>query len=222
MSPAESPNDPERLREQRIALESQAGITQAMERAREGRFIPLGAMGDEASPEEYFADEHDHLRDKTRDAYFSVANEALRKQLIATQRNIEKEGRRSLEADVVAANHAVGTAKAKLMQQPWSTAALVAAGTVGIGYWLFSIAGAIAGAVAGFFLGQGIVAAARRSANAELEQAMQELEQARKAQSENALWPESFSIKEEVTGERDSNLDNDSAYANVLRGNRDG
>lgn len=222
MSSVESPDELKRLQEECIALEDQAGITQAMERAREGRFIPVGAMGEEASPEEYFADEHDHFREKARDAYFSVEDLALRKRLIAIQRKIERQVRRSFEADVVAANRAVNAAKAKASQQPWTTAALFAVGAVGVGYWLFNVVGAIAGAVGGFFLGQGLIAEARNRANGELEQAMLELEQAKKSQAENALWPECFSAMEEVTGEREEQLDHESAYANVLRASKSG
>jgi hypothetical protein len=57
--------------------------------------------------------------------------------------------------------------------------AVIAVGAVAIGYWIYGLVGAIAGAVGGFFLGQGVVSEARRNANAELERAMQELEQVR-------------------------------------------
>ena len=47
----------ERLQSECRALEEKAGLSQVMERAREGRFIPLGALGEKVTPDEYFADE---------------------------------------------------------------------------------------------------------------------------------------------------------------------
>jgi hypothetical protein len=222
MSPLERTDELKRLQEECLALEEQAGLSQAMERAREGRFIPLGAMGEEASPDEYFADEHDHFRDKARDAYFSVQEVALRKKLIAAQRKIESHIRQSFEADIAAANRAVSVAKARTRNQPWTKAAVIAVGAVAVGYWAYGLVGAIAGAVGGVFLGQGVLSEARNNANAELEQAAQELEQARKDQAQRSLWPECFSRSEEITGEREEHLDRESAYANVLQAGKVG
>ncbi len=79
-NPIESRRTLQQLHEASYALEERASITKKMERAREGRFIPLGAVGDKATPDEYFADEHDSFREKARDAYFSVQDVELRKQ----------------------------------------------------------------------------------------------------------------------------------------------
>ena len=86
----------ERLQSECRALEEKAGLSQVMVCAREGRFFPLGAFGDQVTPDEYFADEHDHLRSETRDAYFSVSELALRKKLIASARKVESRYRQSL------------------------------------------------------------------------------------------------------------------------------
>jgi hypothetical protein len=196
-----------RLREDCKVLEDKAGLSKLMERAREGRFIPLGAFGEETSPQEYFADEHDHLRGKTRDAYFSITNMELRKQLIATQRLVESRLRQSLQQDIIAANREVLMATAKVQRQPWGKAALFSIGAVAIGYWVFGIVGAISGAVCGFFLGQGVISEARNEANAELAQASNDLEQTQKEESEDSLMPEFFSYSEEISGERDTALD---------------
>jgi hypothetical protein len=222
MSPLERTDELKHLQEECFALEEQAGISQAMERAREGRFIPLGAMGEEASPDEYFADEYDHFRDKARDAYFSVQEVALRKKLIAAQRKIEIHIRQSFEIDIAAANRAVSVATARTRNQPWTKAAVMAVGAVAVGYWAYGLVGAIAGAVGGAFLGQGVLSEARNNANAELEHAAQELEQARKDQTQRSLWPECFSWSEEFTGERQEHLDSESAYANVLQAGKAG
>ena len=118
MDSFEESQELERLRNECQAFEDEAGLTATMERAREGRFIPLGAFGEETTPQEYFADEHDHLRGKTRDAYFSVEEKVLRKKLITAQRQVESRLRRSLEEDIIKANREVAVATAKVQQQP--------------------------------------------------------------------------------------------------------
>jgi len=146
-----------------------------------------------------------------------VNDKDLRKKLIAAQRKVESHIRRSVEEDIIKANREVTVAKAKVQQQPWGTAALVGIGAVALGYWVFGIAGAIAGAVGGFFLGQGVISQARNEANALLAQTSQDLEQEQKRKVENALAPDYFSLSEEISGERDTQLDVESAYFNVLR-----
>ena len=222
MSALEQMDALKHLQENCLALEEEAGISKAMERAREGRFIPLGAMGEDASPAEYFADEHDHFRDKARDAYFSVQEVELRKKLIAAQRKIDSHVMRSFEADIAAANHAVSIATAKMHNQPWTKAAVIAVGAVAVGYWAFSYVGAIAGAVGGFFLGQGVISEAKSKAIIEVNQATQEFEDVQKERAQRSLWPECFSLLEEITGEREQHLDQESAYANVLQAGKGG
>ena len=217
MDPSERIAERERLRNKVDELETQAGLTEVMKRAREGRFIPLGALGEKVTPAEYFADEHDHLRGRTRDAYFSVPDIELRKKLIATVRRFESFARRSLEEDVIAANRAVAAAAITAQRQPWGKAALLGVALVAVGYWAFGTVGAIAGAVAGFFLGQGVIAAARNNANAELAQASGELERSQKDTAEDSLMPEFFTSGEEFSGDRDKHADYESAYANTLQ-----
>ena len=212
----------ERLRNDLRALEDEGGLTAIMERAREGRFIPLGAFGEKTTPQEYFADEHDHLRDKTRDAYFPVENIELRKKLIAAQREVESRLRRSLEEKIVRVNREIAVATAKAQQQPWAKAALVGVGAVALGYWVFGIAGAIAGAVGGFFLGQGVISQARNEANGLLAQASGDLEQAQKDKTENSQMTDFFSQAEAISGNRDKDFDTESAYANVLQASKSG
>ena len=77
--------------------------------------------------------------------------------------------------------------------------------------------GAIAGAVGGFFLGQGAIAESRNEANEELAQASAELEQVQKDKTEQSLMPEFFGNAEEFSGERDERIDHESAYANTLQ-----
>lgn len=222
MDSFEESQELEHLRNECRALEDEAGLTAIMERAREGRLFPLGAFGEKTTPQEYFADEHDYLREKTRDAYFSVKNKEARKKLIAAQRKVEGRLRRSLEEDVIRANREVALAAAKAQQQPWGKAALAGIGAVALGYLVFGIVGAIGGAVGGLFLGLGVVSHARNYANSLLAQATHEFEQAKKEKEENTLMPEFFSSREEMSGDRDTNLDQESAYANVLQAPKNG
>jgi hypothetical protein len=215
VTPDEHMNAIKRLSEKCEALEEVAGISQAMHRARDGRLIPLGAIGDPVSRDEYFAD--DYLRRGTRNAYFAVQDVALRKQLISAERELDVQLERSFEADMAVAKSAVLAATAQGNSQPWGKAAGVAVAAVAFGYWVYGLVGAIAGAVGGFFIGQGVVAEAKARARATLEQAKQELEQLRKEKELRALHPPMFSHSEQRTGEREDSLDRDSAHWNVLQ-----
>jgi hypothetical protein len=221
MNNLEMTQELDRLRDIGLVLEDEAGLTATMKCAREGRFIPLGALGEKVTPEEYFADEHDHLRDKTRNAYFSVENVELRKKLIKANREIWERVARSDNEDVVVAKREVSIATTKAQKQPWEKAALVAVAVVAVGYWTFGIVGAIGGAVGGFFLGQGVISNARIKANAELQQATDALEQVKKEKADGDLMPEFFSFSEVASGERQADLDRESAYFNVLHRNRE-
>ena len=92
---------------------------------------------------------------------------------------------------------------------------MVAMGAVAPGYWLFGNAGAIGGAVGGFFLGRGVVSSAKHEGSVALEQAVQDLEQEKKAQAKHFLLPECFSAEEELMGERQAELDHLQSYAAV-------
>jgi hypothetical protein len=213
-------NDEEKLEELERkcnALESSAGITEDVERAREGRFIPLGAFGEDVSPDEYFADEYDYIRRKIRDAYFSVKDIELRKELIKLRREIEKYHQESYQGDINLAHKEIDKAKLNGRKLPWETAALLGVASVALGYWLFDIVGALAGAVGGFFIGQGTISDARSIAETELEQATNELKQAENDQKLMRLRPDCFSLEEELAGERDERIDRESAYANILQ-----
>ncbi len=207
----------DRLREENRKLEVELGLGPVMERAREGRFIPLGAFGEKVTPEEYFADESDYLRGKQRDAYFSLADVDARKRLITATRAAEAAYRELLEIDVALAKQKVAAAEEKAKHEPWGKAAVLGAAAVGIGYWIFGLPGAIAGGVSGFFLGQWVVAGARNEVKSEDVDARAELEEAQKEKADASLMPEFFNQREELTGQRDASIDNESAWVNAIR-----
>ena len=206
----------ERLQAACLALEVEAGVSQAMARAREGRFIPLGIDGVKCSPEAYFADEHDHFREHTRDAYFGVPDVEHRKKMIHSQRQLNQHINSSLALDVKRLNGELAEAKAKANRQPWTMAALVAVGAVALGYWAYQNVGALAGAVGGFFFGQGVISNAKAQSLAEITQLAESLSLAEGSTAERKSWPEVFCSNEEFTGIRDKQLDEESAYANVM------
>ncbi|GAB7550403.1 hypothetical protein [Cupriavidus sp. 8B] len=210
-------NELERLERVCLELEDQAGLSEIMNRSREGRFFPLGAFGEPFIRREYFAEEYDARREKTRDAYFSVTDENLRKILISACRNVGNFKSRCLKEDILNANRGVIAANIKLQQPPWGKAALVGIGAVALGYLIFGVAGAIAGAVGGFFWGQAIISQARNEASALLAEAKADLERNQKIEADNALVPELFSQGEELSGKRDTNVDEQHAFTNVAQ-----
>jgi hypothetical protein len=204
------------LREALAALEAQAGITEEMERARDYNFMPLGIDGEKVSSDEYFADEHDGRRDRTRKAYFGVADIELRQKLIKADREFDKKIEEHSEDDLREANSAVIKAKTAAAQQPWGLAAIIAIVAVAIGYKVYDVVGAIAGAVGGFFLAMGAVKNKQAETAAALAQAEQELAELKKSQYVSSLSPENFNHMEQLTGEEDREFGHENARWNVL------
>lgn len=196
-------------------LEAQATLTDQIKRAYEGRFIPLGALGDKCSPAEYFADEYDFKRGRIRNAYFGVGDVGQRQRLIRARLQLEQaeermgaERFRSREKDVRAA---------KSKSLPWITAGLVGASCVIVGYEVKETAGAIAGALLGFFVGQGTIHNAKESKAQAIADAEEELKTEANEQRTKGKYPPSFTAQEQNTGERDKDFDRESAYVAVLQ-----
>jgi hypothetical protein len=216
----------QQLRADCLELEREAGIVNAMDQARAGRFMPLGAVGAGISPEEFFADKHEHFRECVRDAYFSVANVVLRKRLINAQRDIEAQLLRCFEADVLDATKAVNALKALGEKKPWTLASLIAVKPlmvlrdatmiratlviaspiassmimlfdILVGYVWFGLPGAMGGAVAGwYFLDLYIAENPRGAVAAEINRAVEALEYAKKSLAEQMLRPTLFAESE--------------------------
>jgi hypothetical protein len=202
--------------DKQLALEAELGLTKEMERARGGNFFPLGIDGEDVSPDEYFADEHDGARRRVREVYFAVADVEKRKQLIKLERELNKKVDHQQEDDLRHAHSEVLKAKAATTQQPWGLAALIAVGCVGLGYYAYQLVGAIAGAVGGFFLAQGTIANKKSETAAVLEQAESDLADLKKAQHIGNLSPELFNHIEAITGKEDKEFGNQDARWNVL------
>jgi hypothetical protein len=190
----------EHLLKQRHSLEEEAGISSAMELARRERYIPQVEMGDRTAPDEEFLDEYRQFVYKLRDTYFSVQDDGLRLKLIAVQMRIDGYKGRSFKAEIEAANFAASVATTKIQNPPWTKAALIGVCAVIVGYLIFGLVGAIAGAVGGFFIGQGFISTAKNNAIADHDKAVHKLERAQEGYRNLSRWPSCFSHDEETRG----------------------
>ena len=203
------------LLDQCTALEERANITEVVQKAEEGPYIPLGISGDDCSTDEYYADKYDHFRKHIRKTYFSISDAELRLALISARRRVDSELDHSYERDVYAAHRAESTASKNIESQPWVLAALAAVGWVGLGYALLQLPGSIAGGLAGYFFGQGIIQSARNRAYAIHRDAKVELQTALENLARNKLKPECFNHDEQRSGDRDKTFDTQFALHNV-------
>lgn len=203
------------LLEQCAELEKTAGITEKVERAESGRFFPLGLGDDDCSPDEYFADEHDHFREHIRDAYFSVQDSKLRKELIAARRLVDSELDLSYECEAKLAHSEEASASLKELINNYTKAALISIVSVMAGYAIFQIPGCIAGAVAGYFVGNGVIEYKRISASTAYINAKENLKCALDNLARSKLHFECFTREEQYSGDRDKDFDNKSSLLNL-------
>jgi hypothetical protein len=197
-------------------LEATAGITELIQKAQEGRLFPLGIDGQDCTSDEYFADEHDYFRKHLRDAYFSVSDPELRISLIAAYQRVESEIERSFKRDVLAARRAELLVVQNEDATPWWLASVFSVVSVAIGNLIFQTPGAIAGAIAGYFLGNGIIQFARINAKSRHRAATETLRAAIENLARHKhLHPKCFKLEEWLSGERDRDFDTQSALVNV-------
>jgi hypothetical protein len=204
------------LGDQLTALEERAGIAKKAESARLGPLFP----NLEASPDEYFREVEESARRRVRKLYFGVEDLALRKALIAKEREGARFCNQVLQDQLSRARAAVAGAQQRANSLPWLWAGTVAAVCVAIGAGIFAIYGAIAGALVGFFAGQGVISRARVARATELSAAQAALEEETKSQGKESLKPEWFNAAEERTGERDDAFDSESVIANFYDAQR--
>ena len=195
------------------ALEAQAGIEAAIARAQEGRFMP----DPNDSTDEYFANHHDAVRKKTRDAYFGVTDIDLRKRLIAAHLALDRAISADFEADYVDAAKRLGIAELAAKQAYWGRALLAALACAAIGGYRYGGEGFLGGAVIGVFLGLWLRQTARGEAGNEMEAAKAELGQQLENKNEAARSPDFFSRDEEASGLRNASTDQESALFNLLQ-----
>jgi hypothetical protein len=195
-------------------LETQVGIREQAERAREGSLFPLGIDGEKVDPEAYFADEADHARRGIRRVYFALENEEVRRQLMKEYRTIEEIKASFAEKHMQEAAREVEKAKTAVRRLPWTTAIVIAVICYAIGRYNNE---AIGGALVGFFMGAGFLWNSKGDAEKSLDQAEADFKSAQRDHRIRKLYPGTFSSSEAYSGKEDQNFDTESAYGNVLR-----
>ena len=143
---------------------------------------------------------------------------ANRKQIISKYNDVEKAAQAIDRERVEEAEREFRKARVGAQKLPWTMAGINAAIWVGIGYWVFNIPGAIGGALLGFFFGQGAIDRARKMNAEAVRVAEADLQEVKKDVAEDASRPMTFSVNEQVFGEREKEEDYKSAFADRLQG----
>jgi hypothetical protein len=162
------------------ALAEKAGITEAVKHARE-----TGA------PE------------KLRDAYYSVRDADLRKQLITITGKLDQLYLDKCDLDVSAARARVEKAIDKYKRHPWHLSVAASLGMVVIANWIFGLFGAIAGALIGYYLGEWAISVVKKENFQAIEREKHSLMAAQKRNEESKVDPYLFSASEQQGGERE-------------------
>jgi hypothetical protein len=194
-------------------LERSAGISDAAGRLREAGADPDATRGSTAGEAERETDEYPRRlvfdaakRVQLRALYFSVSHPALRKSLVAKQRELELFERTRVRVRLDDARRHLEVIRRR-PAEGWWIAAIVGATLVIVGYWLFALAGAIAGGVAALFVGNGIEQAARRRYEEALAFATEDMSSAEAAAAMAERSGDLFSARESETGQADPRLE---------------
>jgi hypothetical protein len=181
---------------QLFAVEERAGVAG---QANQARRLAVDAV--ERTDEE-FADAKERSLVALRQIYFGVSDLAQRKELIRLRRESDR-AMRNAGGAVAVANKRLAAQQRRANALPWVLAGLLAAACVAVGALLFQLYGAIAGALLGFFVAQGLIARerAKRAEAVRAAQAAVDREQKRSA--------ELFSAAEEATGQPDASARRD-------------
>lgn len=150
------------LRDKLRELHQQAGIANAVENLSPPSGFPpdldLPFGSEEARRAREIEEEHQSRRfaRKLRQLYFGVPDLELRKELIQTSRLLDE--KRIAEAWAATDEARGDLAKANELSKWWIVASAAGIGAVCLGYQLAGIAGAIGGALVGFFFGRSLEA----------------------------------------------------------------
>ena len=216
----------QKLRESLSELETQVGISEKTAKIAEGCFIPYGIDGEGAHLprahrlENYDDTEFDHQREGIRKLYFQVADIVLRRSLIEQSRLIDRTLRERAIVEKARSHDALLLAQRTYENPPWTISILIGLAAVGGSIWKGGWDGvwvALAGVALVYFQRKDAI----NNLKGELEQAKDMFVFEVKGGDEWDLRPESFSLQEALTGERDDALDDVSAvYLRALARNR--
>jgi hypothetical protein len=194
-------------------LERVAGVAEAARRLREPALHP--DMNSQSRLDEADAESLEHPRPLLLDAtkrrelralYFRVSRPAQRKALISKQREVELFERTRARVRLDDARRHLEAIRRR-PSEGWWIASIVGATLMIVGYWLFALAGALAGGVAALFVGNGIEQAARRRYDQSLAFATEEVDAAEAAAAIAQQSRDLFSERESETAEPDRPLE---------------
>jgi hypothetical protein len=196
------------LREELWQLEERAGIAHDAERAKSGPLFPtlpsapFGSQRRRQQIKEAQENEADFIRRRVRTLYFSVPEAEARKALIAKFREVDEKWFMNRQAEFHAAQRKLEAEKANA-GYGHLIAALEGVICVAIGAAIYQVIGAIAGAVAGYFMGRAAEERSRRAratAVAEAERDAKQYEEICQEAEKGEAW---FSRDEARTGVED-------------------
>jgi hypothetical protein len=191
-------------------LERAAGIGDAASSWRDAMPLstrPAHEFGSDGTSEEHAGTPHlfplDAVRRRElRELYFSVSHAALRKSLIAKQRELELFERTGTRTRLEDTRRQLESLRRR-PSEGWWIAAIVGATLVIVGYALFAMLGAIAAGVVALFVGNGIEQSTRRRVEQAVAFAEEDLSAAVAAASTAEKSPNVFSEGESATGQAD-------------------
>lgn len=153
-----------------------------------------------------------------RKLVFGVKDMELRKKIIAKHNEADDLSAAERRKDVERLRLTALKARERLQGNAgWTSAAVTAGLFVTFGYWWFNLAGAIAGAVVGFFIGQGHVHKTRAELLQTATNAEQEWKDAQTEDEADRVQPAFFSRAEARTGQEDEAFTQESAFATRIR-----
>jgi hypothetical protein len=198
------------LAAQLYELERAAGIGDAASGWRDAMPLstrPAHELGSDGTSEEDAGTPHlfplDAARQRElRALYFSVSRAAMRRNLIAKQRELELFERTGTRTRLEDARRQLESLRRR-PSEGWWIAAIVGAGLVIVGYALFALLGAIAAGVAALFVGNGIEQSARRRVEQAVAFAEEDLSAAAAAAANSQQSRDLFSERESATGQAD-------------------
>jgi hypothetical protein len=197
-------------------LETAAGIFWQSERAREGSFIPLSFSNPEmTNAHENIAFEHDAVRRRLRDVYFTVQDKKLRIKLIDMQLSIDKLTKEWERAETYRAEKLVRVFQSKDLIRSYISLVIMAIIFIVIGEIIFNTTGALIGIVIAAFFSVVHISSVKDKRKQELEKAVNSLNTLNKRMLRLNLSPNTFEENEVLSGERSEQADSLSAWANV-------
>lgn len=197
-------------------LETAAGIRDQSDRAREGSFIPLFLSNPEmTNAHENIAFEHDAVRRRLRDVYFTVQDKKLRIKLIDMQLSVDKLTKEWEQAETYRTEKLVQMLQSKGLVKSYIVLLIMTIIFIVIGEIIFNIAGAFIGGIIAIILSMSHITSIKQERQRDLEDAINRLNNYRQKMLRINLSPDTFEENEALSGERSEQADSLSAWVSV-------